>query len=69
MIPYGDIDDQRILQSDWVRGITVHTQTKLVVSDATSLCWLSACKKSKRLADSFQRYWWSNNPTIWLDKR
>ena len=30
-----DNDNQRILQSDWMRGTTGHTQTNLVVSDAT----------------------------------
>ena len=28
--------------------------------------WSSSCKKSNRLVDSLQRYWWSKNPAIWL---
>ena len=32
-----DIDDQRTLQSDWTRGTTSHTKTKVVVSDASFL--------------------------------
>ena len=64
------MDDQRIWLSErqnW--GKTRHNQPQVVVSD-TSFFWkLSPCKKSKVLIDSFQRYWWSNNTTIWLDKR
>ena len=30
-----DIHNQRILQSDWIRGTPGHTQQKVVVSDAT----------------------------------
>ena len=36
-----DIDDQRILQSDWKRNTTGHTQPKVVVSDAAFAWWLS----------------------------
>ena len=32
-----DIDDQKILQSDWTRGTTGHTQPKEVVPDAPDL--------------------------------
>ena len=39
-----DIKDQRILQSDWMRGTSDHTQSKAVVSDAFAL-WLTPCKK------------------------
>ena len=34
-IIFRDTDDQRILNSDWMRGTTGHIQTKVVVSDAT----------------------------------
>ena len=37
--------------------------------DASFSRWLSLCKKSKILIDSFQRYWWSKNSAIWLDQR
>ena len=30
-----DIDDQRMLQSDWMRGTIAHTQTKVLVPGAT----------------------------------
>ena len=33
-IPSRDVDDQKSLRSDWVRGTTGHTQPKEVVSDA-----------------------------------
>ena len=47
LIPSGDIDDQVLLQSDWTRGTTGHTQPKIVVSDATFLWWsLSPRKKN-----------------------
>ena len=32
-----DIDDQRIMQCDWRRGTTGHTQLKVVVSNSTFL--------------------------------
>ena len=35
LIPSKDIDEQRILQSDWIRGTPGHTQSKVVVSYAT----------------------------------
>ena len=112
---YRDINDQRILQSDWTRDTASHTQPKVVFSDATFPCWLTPCKKKKKihhlifsrdiddqrflqsdgtsctaghtqldanfhwwspqckktkvLIVSFQRYWWSKNPAVWLDKR
>ena len=31
--------------------------------------WLFPCKKSKRLLNLFQIYWWSKNPEIWLGKK
>ena len=34
LIPFRDIDDQSMLQTDWTRGITCHLQPKVVVSDA-----------------------------------
>ena len=64
-----DFDDQRILQSEWTRGITGHFQPKEKVPDATLACWLPPYKKTKRLLDFFQRYQWSKNPPIWLEKR
>ena len=36
-IPFRNIDDQTILQSDWTRGTSGHTQPKVVVSEATFL--------------------------------
>ena len=33
VIPYRDINDQRILQSDWMRDSTVHTQPKVQLTD------------------------------------
>ena len=35
LIPSRDIDDQRILQSDWTGDTTENTQPKVVVSSAT----------------------------------
>ena len=35
LILFGDIDDQRILQLDWWKVKTGHTQPKVVISDAT----------------------------------
>ena len=40
-----DFDDQRILQSEWTRGITGHFQPKEKVPDATLACWLPPYKK------------------------
>ena len=60
------IDDHRILQSDWMKKTTDHTQPKVVALDATLPQWLSSGKKSKIDIDSFQIYWWSKNPAIWL---
>ena len=68
-ISSNDIDDQRILQYGWTRGTTGITLPKEALSDATFTWLLSPCKKSKRLLDSFQRYWCSKNPAFWLDKR
>ena len=53
-----------------MRGTTGHTKPKMVVSDAiaTFLWWLLPRKKSKVLIDSFLRYCWSKNPSIWLDE-
>ena len=69
MILSTDINDQRILQSDWARGTTGRTQPKVVVSGATFTSWLSLCKKSKISSDSFLRYWWRKNPAIGLVKK
>ena len=45
-----DIDDQRILQSDWMRDQTGHTQTKVVVSDTN---FFGAHFHEKNLRDNF----------------
>ena len=66
MILSRDIDDQKILQSDWIRGTTGHTRSKVVVLDNTFLQGSLLCKISKRLIDSFQKNWWSKNTAIWL---
>ena len=42
-----DINGLRILQSNWMRGTTAHTQPKVVVSEATSLWWLSPTKNPR----------------------
>ena len=65
MIFSKDIDDQRILQSDWTRGTIGHTQPKEVVLHAPDL-------HAKNLRD-----WWitsrdtddQKKSSIWLDKR
>ena len=36
-IPSWDINDQRILQSDWMRGLTGNSQPKVVISDVIFL--------------------------------
>ena len=66
LILWRNNDGQRILQSDWSRSTSGHTQPKLVVSGDTFLWWLAPSKISKRSLYSFQRYWWLNNNTIWL---
>ena len=50
---FPDIDNQIFLQTDWTRDTPGHTQTKVVVSNATFSWSWSLCKKSKILADSF----------------
>ena len=45
----------------------LHTQSEVVASHATFSWCISPCKKSKKLIHCFLRYWWSKNPTIWLD--
>ena len=35
LIPSGDIDDQRILESDWPKGAPGHYQPRVVVLNAT----------------------------------
>ena len=35
LIPSRDIDDQRILEFNWTKGTLGHTQSRMVVSDAT----------------------------------
>ena len=47
MIPSRDIDDQRILESDWSKSTTDHIQSRVVVFNATILWWLSPYKKLK----------------------
>ena len=36
LLPIRDVDDQKILQSDWMRGNISHSQPTVVVPDATS---------------------------------
>ena len=64
LIPSRDIDDQRILRSDWTRDTTGNTQLKLAVSDPSFLWWLSPCKKSIASIDCMQIYWWSKNSDL-----
>ena len=47
MIDSKGINDQRILQYDWMRDTTRHKQLKVVVSDVKSTWWLTPCKKLK----------------------
>ena len=42
-----DTDDQRILQSDWMRGTCGYTQPKLVASDTAFPWWLTPSIKNK----------------------
>ena len=58
--------DQRIPQFNWTRDRSSHNQTKAVVSNTIFPWWLSLCKKSKILIETFQRIWQSKNPAIWL---
>ena len=53
LILFPDIDYQRILEPDWVKDTTGHTQPKEVILHATFPWWLPQCKKSKRSTDSF----------------
>ena len=57
LVPFRDIDDKRILQSDWMGDLTEHTQPKKLVSGATFPGWLPKCEKSKISIDSIQRHW------------
>ena len=41
-----DIDNQRILQSDWTRGTTYYTQPTVVASDATIMDKISETNSS-----------------------
>ena len=56
MILSRDIDDQRILQSDWMRVTHGHIQQKGIVMYSTFPWLQSPCKKSKISPDSFQGY-------------
>ena len=64
-----DIDDQWILQSDWGRSTTGHTQPKVVVSNAALTSWLSPCKKSMISLNCFLIHWWWKNTAIVLKKK
>ena len=44
MILFTDIDDQRILQSDWMKSTTATSNQKVAASHATFLWWLSPIK-------------------------
>ena len=62
--------DQRIPQYDLTRSTIGHTQWKVVVSDEIFTWGLTLCKIILKISlDSFQRYWSSKNPALWLDKR
>ena len=51
------VDDSKILQSDWKRESSGHTQPKLVVSDSTlPRMGISMQRKLKISIDSFTRY-------------
>ena len=56
MILCRDIDDQRILQSDQVRGTTSGTQPKGIV----------LMQKSKTSFNWFRGYWWSKSASVGL---
>ena len=45
-----------------------HVQLKVVGLEVSFLCWMSIWKKSKTLIVYFQRYCWSQKPTIWLNE-
>ena len=64
-----DIDDQRILQSDWMRSTLGHTQPKVVAADPASPWWLPTSKNIKISIDSFLWYRWLKNPAIWFNER
>ena len=66
LFPFRDINDQRILESDWSQCIPGHTQSRAVVLDATFPWWLSPCKKWNTPIASFKFYCWSKNPSIWM---
>ena len=62
------IAEQKILQFDWMRDTTCHTQPK----SSSLRCYLPLMTISMQKLgslDSFHRYWRSKNPAIWLDKR
>ena len=42
---------------------------KIVSLRCCLLLMTNSMRKTRISRDSFQRYWWSKNPTIWLDKR
>ena len=65
-ILFRNIDDQRILQSDWSRGRIGCTPNKKMLTSAYD--YLHA-KRSKILIDFFETYCWSKNSAIWLAKR
>ena len=46
-------DDQRILQPDWMRRLTVNTQRKVVVSLATIPWWLTPCMRKEDMNQYF----------------
>ena len=48
---------------------TSHTQPRGPITCYLHLMTISIYKKSMRMSDSSQRYWWPKNHTIWLDKR
>ena len=48
--------------------LTTPNPNRWQVTGATFPLWLTPCKETKISTDSFQRYWWSKNPAIWLGK-
>ena len=68
VIPFRDIDDQTILESEYSKRKPSHTQLRLVVLNVTFPSWLSPCKKVKISIGYFQFYCWSKNPSIGLDE-
>ena len=61
-------DHQRILEPDWPKSTPIHTETRVIVLDATFPWWLSRSKNSKTSIGFVQFYCWLKNPSVWLDE-